>query len=101
MIDLPEEYKRFLASGSREGPLTIDPGWYQLWPLAEIAELNAGYQIEQFAPGFLAFGSNGGGEILVFDARHRVFMIPAVGMSPDQARLVADSWTEFENSIEK
>jgi hypothetical protein len=101
MIDLPEEYKKFLASGLREGPLTLDPGWYQLWPLAEVAQLNMDYQIERWAPGFLAFGSSGGGEILVFDASHRIFIIPAIGMSPGLARLVANSWSEFENSIEK
>ena len=98
-IELPEEYKRFSATGPAEGELAVDPGWYQLWPLDDVAEQNKSYQIEEFAPGFLAFGSSGGGEILAFDSKHRIFMIPAVGMSPDEARLVTESWADFERAI--
>ncbi len=99
-IELPEEYKRFLATGRVEGGLSVEPLWYQLWPLDRIAEYNKGYRIEEFAPGFLAFGSSGGGDILVFDDKHRVFSIPAVGMSQQEARLVAETWQDFEQAIE-
>jgi len=100
-IEFPEEYKRFLATGPVEGGLSVQPLWYQLWPLDRVAEYNKGYKIEEFAPGFLAFGSSGGGEILAFDVKHRIFMIPAVGMSPDEARLVAETWQDFERAIER
>jgi len=33
--------------------------------------------------------------------KHRIFMIPAVGMSPDEARLVAETWQDFERAIER
>ncbi len=100
-IELPEEYKRYLVTGLTEGGLAVDPGWYQLWPLDRVAEYNKGYQIEEFAPGFLAFGSSGGGEIFAFDAQHRIYMIPAIGMSPEEAELVAETWQDFERAIER
>ena len=50
----------------------------------------------RFAPGFLGFGSNGGGELLAFDAAGRIVMLPMVGMSAHDAKLVAGSWSELD-----
>ena len=86
MFDLPEEYKKFVKAGSLEGELSIDPGWYQLWPLDQVAELNRNYEIEEFAPGFLAFGSNGGGEIFAFDHQYRIYMLPASACVPTKLK---------------
>jgi hypothetical protein len=63
--------------------------------------LNLGYQVPEFAPGFLGFGSSGGGEMLAFDADGRVVMIPFIPMSPELALPVADSWSEFVERIER
>jgi hypothetical protein len=81
--------------------LSVDPGWFQLWSPTEIEQLNRDYHVEEFAPGFIGFGSSGGGELLAFDAGGRVFMIPFVGMSPDEAKPVADSWYDFVERIER
>ena len=99
---LPEQYVAYLASGApREGALSIDPGWFQLWPPGEVERWNREYQVEEFAPGFLGFGSSGGGEMLAFDADGRIVMIPMVGMSPHGATPVAGSWSEFADRIER
>jgi hypothetical protein len=59
-MTLPEEYVRYFAGGGpKEGGLSVDPGWFQLWSPAEIESLNRDYQVEKFAEGFLGFGSNG------------------------------------------
>jgi hypothetical protein len=71
-----------------------------LWPLDQIDQLNRDYHVAEFAPGFLGFGSNGGGELLAFDASGRVFMIPFVGMSVEDARPVAKSWNQFVEKME-
>jgi hypothetical protein len=63
--------------------------------------LNRDYQVAEFALGFLGFGSNGGGELLAFDADGRVFTIPFVGMSREHAWLVADSWNGFVEKMER
>lgn len=79
----------------------MDPGWFHLWSPTEIEQLNRDYHVEEFAQGFLGFGSSGGGELSAFDAGGRVFMIPFVGMSADETRLVADTWAEFVERMEE
>lgn len=61
-VVLPDAYKRFLqhANGG-EGP--IGPASYaQLWSVGDLADNNDGYEVNQYAPGIVLFGSNGGGE---------------------------------------
>ncbi len=99
---LPSQYASYFAGdGPREGALSVEPGWFQLWSPDEVERWNREYHVEEFAPGFLGFGSSGGGEMLAFDADGRVVMIPMVGMSADEARPVADSWSEFVEKIER
>ena len=99
---LPPQYVTYFAGdGPKEGALSVGPGWFQLWPPDEIERWNREYQVRQFASGFLGFGSSGGGEILAFDAVGRVVMIPFVGMSADEARQVANSWSEFVARMEQ
>jgi hypothetical protein len=99
-MTLPTQYVLYFAGdGPKEGELAIEPGWFQLWSPADAERLNREYHVQQVAPGFLGFGSNGGGEMLAFDAEGRVVMIPFVGLSADEARPVASSWSEFVERI--
>jgi hypothetical protein len=101
-MTLPDEYVRYCAGDNpKEGRLSVDPGWFQLWPLADVERLNRDYHVQEFVSEFLGFGSSGGGELLAFDAGGRVFMVPFVGMSADEARAVAESWAEFLERIEQ
>jgi hypothetical protein len=101
-MELPPEYVSYFAGdGLKEGGLSVEPGWFQLWAPAEIEQLNRDYQVPEFAPEFLGFGSSGGGELLAFDTKARIVMIPFIGMSPRYARPVADSWSKFVEKIER
>jgi len=97
----PQYFAYFDGDGPKEGALTVEPGWFQLWRPDEVERWNREYQVHEFAPEFLGFGSSGGGEMLAFDTGGRVVMIPFVGMSADEARPVADSWSEFVERIER
>lgn len=100
-MTLPEDYIHYMSGNSlTEGGLTVEPGWFQLWPLNEVSKWNREYQVEKFAPGFLGFGSSGGGEMLAFDAEGRIVMLPFVGMCPADAKLVAESWEQFVENME-
>lgn len=79
----------------------MEPGWFQLWSPAEVEQLNRDYQVSESAPGFFGFGSSGGGELLAFDSAGGIVMLPMVGMSPHDARPVADSWSEFVEKMER
>ncbi len=98
---IPEDYLTYLRSGARtEGGLTIEPGWFQLWPEREIEGHNRGYEVAKYAPGYLGFGSNGGGELFAFDLLGRVVMIPFIPMDGEYAVVIAESWKEFQDTIE-
>jgi hypothetical protein len=100
-IQLPAAFLEYYAGeGPNEGSLLIDPGWFRLRPPEEISQINEEYQVTESAPGFIGFGSDGGGEMLAFDSRVRVFMLPFVPMSPEYAILIAESWEEFASKIE-
>jgi len=84
----PDEYlKYFEQDNPKEGSLAVEPGWFQLWSPEEIESTNKGYEVEQNVPGFLGFGSNGGGEMLAFDQIGQIFMIPFVPMRVNEAKL--------------
>lgn len=85
----------------KEGSLRNEsPGWFLLWPLKEIEEWNRRYEVSDFAPGYVGFGSNGGGEMLAFDSNGRIYMLPFIGNEPGQEILVAESWEAFEVLVE-
>jgi hypothetical protein len=100
---VPRQYSDYLAAhGVFEG-LTADgtrPGYVALWPLDEIQRNNVDVEIEVYAPGFLAFGGDGGGELLAFDHAGAVFMLPMIGMAPDCATRIADSFSDLATRFE-
>lgn len=97
----PEYISYFAGDGPKEGALSVQPCWFQLWPPSEIEQRNHDYEVQEYAPEFLGFGSSGGGEMLAFDQSGAVFMIPFIGMASDEAMLVADSWSQFLERIER
>src|SRR5438876_10095853 len=82
-VDLPRDYVEFLQR-SDGGEGFIGPNAYViLWQLSELVELNNAYQVEEYAPGLLIFGSNGGGEAYAFDtlaSAMPIVSVPFVGM---------------------
>ena len=100
-ISVPKEYVDYLEKGGRMESLTRDePGYFILWPLTDIEKMNADYQVAEFMPGFLGFGSDGGGEMLVFDVAGIVWKLPFVGYSSkEDAWKVADRWSEVAARI--
>ena len=61
--------------------------------------LNLDYEVGRQAPGFVAFGSDGGPELLAFDARrgppHPVVAMPFGDVAAEEARPVADDFASF------
>ena len=66
--------------------------------LEDLFDQNANYKAEQFAPGLLIFGSDGGGEAFAFDMRFDpppVVAVPFVPMDIDDAIRIAPSFDDF------
>jgi len=103
-VDLPEEYLELLLhSNGGEGNLGVDPGWFRLWAAERVMEHNSGYGVLQYLPGFLAFGSSGGGELLAFDCRGdkpwAVVMVPAATLAEEDVIRIARDFAAFADAL--
>jgi hypothetical protein len=98
---LPAAYLEFLRSANGgEGDLGVEPGWMQLWPAEKVAELNSQYRVPEFLPGFLGFGSNGGGELIAFNIQSgRVYMVPLVPMKEAEAVEIAPDFSSLRREF--
>ena len=98
---LPVEYIRHVHSGGvRDGFTDLDYcGYFKLEDLDSVDKFNSDIEIDEYAPGFTAFASNGGGEFLAFDAEGIVYSIPLIGMSVGSAIRAATSWDDFLTHI--
>ncbi len=99
-VTLPPEYIEYLrVTNGGEGDLAAEPGWFQIWPAEQVLELNAAYEVRDNLPKFIGIGSNGGGELLAFDARSDppwpVVMVPFIPMDEAEACIVAPNFESF------
>jgi SMI1 / KNR4 family (SUKH-1) len=99
-VPLPEEYLALLRlHDGGEGELGAEPGWFCLWPAAEVLANNREYELPQLLHGFFGIGSNGGGELLALDCRGRqpwpVVMVPFIPLDAAEAKLVAADFSGF------
>lgn len=104
-FSLPEDFlELYRHANGLSGNLEPSGEHLIVWPIGELPELNAAYNVSDYAPGIFIFGSNGGGEAYGFDTRQPglpVVMIPFIGMELRYARPVAPSFTEFLDALEK
>ena len=69
-VDLPESYFSLLSfSNGGEGPLSVQPLWFCLYPAEEVAQLERDGTFRQFFGKLFVIGGNGGGEAVAFDLR--------------------------------
>ena len=100
-LNLPSDYKMFLKITNGGEGFIGDNSYVMFWPLKDLNELNDSYEVDEFAPGLLLFGSNGGGEAFAFDTRSKsmnIVQVPFVGM---ELNLIQELTTTFNKFIEK
>jgi hypothetical protein len=89
-------------SDGGEGFVGVEPGYFQLWRANEVARYSDEYQVQIYLPGYLAVGSNGGGELYVFpigEPTPGVFVVPAIGMAANLVIRIAPSFAEFASEF--
>lgn len=94
---LPSDFREFLQL-TNGGEGMIGENYVMLWSAEELGQYNEMYQVKEYTPGLLLFGSDGGGEGYAFDARTSppaVVMVPFIGMALEYATHVADSFDKF------
>lgn len=102
-MPLPAVYRVFIdTNGLFEG--FVVTSWAEhyviLWDEDDAATANTEIEVHIYAPGFVAFAGNGGGEIYAFDETGAVFMLPMIGMAPEAAIKIAGDFLEFALGFE-
>jgi hypothetical protein len=96
-IKFSAEYIDFLTTtNGYEGPL--GNRYLVLWPVDKLDEFNKSYHVENFAPGLLLFGSDGGDIAYAFDVRSphiSIVEVPFIGMSLDEVKIISSTFYGF------
>ncbi len=94
---LPSDYLQFIGEHDG-GEGFIGDSYLILWRSGELATFNREYEVEQYAPGIVLFGSDGGGEGYGFDTREAtmpIVRIPFIGMDLRYATRVAENFNDL------
>lgn len=97
-LRLPESYRKFLCLGNGGEGAVGDFGYASLWKLEEIGELNRNYHVEEYLPGYLVIGSDGGGEAFAIkrDSSEEYYVqVPFVGLSQEDCMYMGNSFEAF------
>ncbi len=97
-LNLPYAYKEFLKITNGGEGWIGNNSYVIFWMLEDLDKLNKSYATNEFAPGLLLFGSNGGGEAYAFDIRSEsmnIVQVPFVGMDLTLVEILADTFDHF------
>jgi hypothetical protein len=97
-IKFPEDYVNFMVNtNGGEGSIGED-SYLRLWKIEELIESNEGYGVEEFAPGLIIIGSDGGDTAYGFDFRteHPILVeVGFIGMDLEEPYFSASSFIGF------
>jgi hypothetical protein len=69
---------------------------YSLWNSEKVEKLNSEYQVDRFLPGFIAFGTDGGDEMLAVKTDNGgIYSVPFIPMEEKEAVKIADDFEGF------
>ncbi|MEO5952134.1 MAG: SMI1/KNR4 family protein [Chloroflexia bacterium] len=99
-LHFPEEYLNFLGySDGGEGELAVQPLWFHIFAAEEAIYKNKSYQLDEYLPGYFAFGNNMGLEIFVFNIQEsppwKVYYVPNIGMEEEAVLECAPNFLAF------
>ena len=88
-VALPKKYIEFMREHNG-GEGDIGETWLVLYSLEELQEVNDDYETEEFLPGRIIIGSNGGDELYGIDNNGNYFNVPMLMDENDIALLGTD-----------
>lgn len=98
---VPNDYLTLLKN-FHGGSGLVGDSYVDLWEPLNIYDLNQGYKVEEFAPGFTIFGSDGGDMAFAFDRNTGfIYHFAFIGMTIDEpATFISEYFLEFLKKIE-
>jgi SMI1 / KNR4 family. len=96
-ISFPVDYLEFMQEYNG-GEGEIANSYVILWSAEDLTELNEAYAVNEFAPGLVLFGSDGGDLAYAFDVSRgsvRIVEVPFIGMDIKEIKDCANSFVDF------
>ena len=94
-FNLPEGFVSFFGKANGAEISTAD-NYISLWPLMSMMHLNKEYNVEEYAPEFFIFGSDGGDTAFAIEkSTGYIHEMPFIGMSREEAIFKAKTFTSF------
>ncbi len=97
-ISLPTQYVDFLRQSNGAEGSVGENSYLVLWSIEEIEPLNEAYAVNEFAPGLIFIGSDGGDVAYAFDTRDEampIVEVPFIGMDVKAIKLCGRTFLEF------
>jgi len=80
--------------------ISTDEKYILLWALTDMVQLNKEYSVEEYAPEFFIFGSDGGDTAFAIEkSTGDIYEMPFIGMSKEEAVFKNKTFTDFIKSI--
>lgn len=79
-IKFPKDYVEFITQHNKAHGLIGENAYLILWDIDQLPTINEEYEVQQYAPGLILFGTDGGGLGYAFDTRNNVMSIVEVGL---------------------
>ncbi len=97
-VQFPLDYRLFIEEfNGAEGEIGSN-AYITLWSLEDIIELNEAYEVNEFAPGLILIGSDGGDTAYAFDNRYAskpIVKVPFIDMELEEVKICANTFEEF------
>lgn len=90
-IKLPNDYIEYMEKNNGYTGM-INDEYYDIWKIEDIISNNNDYEVQDFFPNLIYFGSNGGDEAFAFDKSQNmcIVSIPFIGTEDDKIVLAND-----------
>lgn len=85
-VEFPDDYVDFMIETNGGVGDVRGAAWVWILPIEELIQANEEYEIPELFPGYVLFGSDGGGEAYAFNSRSRpasIVMFPFMGDEDD------------------
>ncbi|MNO85658.1 SMI1 / KNR4 family protein [compost metagenome] len=96
-FNLPNDYKD-IVKVLNGFELAISISYIVFWPVDVLIELNEGYGVNEFAPGIILFGSDGGNQAFGYDLRDdemKIITIPFIVMDLNDIEICGKDMNDF------
>jgi hypothetical protein len=96
---LPEGFIYFFTE-TNGADISTNEIFLILWALTEMIQLNKDYNVEEYAPEFFIFGSDGGDIVFAIEKiTGDIYKMPFIGMSKEESVFINNSFRDFIESI--